>query len=234
MFAGESWSFIHNDSTDETEPFHYWTAMLDSQALAFKIWYFEPNSSFYTVPSGADTIALTSLFAQWVNGASYFTLEKLYGYTTDQLGQPYTQAVVNMPDLGEKSGLPDTTTTQTLDIYGNLTQMNVFDYGNTSGTPTRTYNLTYLNVLGNAGLGHYRLLDQFAVGQFRHYRRRRRAPTISPTSTARPTRRCTSATGLPRPRSPPARELQLWLRTVTTVIHRCNPATPPICGTRIT
>jgi RHS repeat-associated protein len=145
MFAGESWSFIHNDSTDETEPFHYWTAMLDSQALAFKIWYFEPNSSFYTVPSGADTIALTSLFAQWVNGASYFTLEKLYGYTTDQLGQPYTQAVVNMPDLGEKSGLPDTTTTQTLDIYGNLTQMNVFDYGNTSGTPTRTYNLTYLN-----------------------------------------------------------------------------------------
>src|ERR1035438_4179608 len=59
MFAGESWSFIHNDSTDETEPFHYWTAMLDSQALAFKIWYFEPNSSFYTVPSGADTIALT-------------------------------------------------------------------------------------------------------------------------------------------------------------------------------
>jgi RHS repeat-associated protein len=145
MFAGESWSFIHNDSTDETEPFHYWTAMLDSQALAFKIWYFEPNSSFYTVPSGADTIALTSLFAEWVNGASYFTLEKLYGYTTDQLGQPYTQAVVNMPDLGEKSGLPDTTTTQTLDIYGNLTQMNVFDYGNTSGTPTRTYNLTYLN-----------------------------------------------------------------------------------------
>jgi RHS repeat-associated protein len=145
MFAGESWSFIHNDSTDETEPFHYWTAMLDSQALAFKIWYFEPNSSFYTVPSGADTIALTSLFAQRVNGASYFTLEKLYGYTTDQLGQPYTQAVVNMPDLGEKSGLPDTTTTQTLDIYGNLTQMNVFDYGNTSGTPTRTYNLTYLN-----------------------------------------------------------------------------------------
>jgi len=56
MFAGESWSFIHNDSTDETEPFHYWTAMLDSQALAFKIWYFEPNSSFYT--SRAEPIPL--------------------------------------------------------------------------------------------------------------------------------------------------------------------------------
>ena len=32
---------------------------------------------------------------------------------------------------------------QTVDIYGNLTQQKVYDYGNLT-TPARTYNLTYL------------------------------------------------------------------------------------------
>ena len=93
---------------------------------------------------GADTVALLWLYEEAADITYSATLEKLHWYTTDQLGQPYLSTVETYPDYGTTGSLPYTTTTQTLDIYGNLTQAQVWDYGNTSGTPTRTYNLTYL------------------------------------------------------------------------------------------
>jgi hypothetical protein len=146
MFAGESWTFSHNDSYDETQPFHAATFLVDAQANAYKEWTFYPNSHFYNVPSGADTVALLMGYAEAASGTNYITLLKGYNYTTDSLGQPYTSAVANYPDYGTGTpARPYTYTTQTLDIYGNLSQMQVWDYGNTSGTPTRTYSFSYLN-----------------------------------------------------------------------------------------
>jgi RHS repeat-associated protein len=145
MFAGESWCVYGPDSYDETQPFHAWTAIQDSQANSYKIWEFQPNSFFYTVPKGADTVALLNVYGEGAYITYSYTLMKWYEYTIDQLGQPYTWQVGTMPDYGTTGSLPYTYTNQTLDIYGNLTQAQVFDYGNTSGTPTRTYNLTYLH-----------------------------------------------------------------------------------------
>ncbi|MGC1453046.1 MAG: RHS repeat-associated core domain-containing protein, partial [Candidatus Sulfotelmatobacter sp.] len=147
MLAGTEWYFWGNDSYDETQPFHYWTAIADTQAQAYKQWVFYANSYWYSVPSGADMVALVWRYQEW--GATNFaTLLKLYAYAIDSLGQPYTSQVTTYPDFGPigggPTGLPYTVTNQTLDIYGNLTQMQVYDYGNTSQTPTRTYNFTYI------------------------------------------------------------------------------------------
>ena len=142
VFAGVSWSFWGDDSYDATQPFHYWTATSDGQTGSYKQWVFYPNSHFYTVPSGADTVALLTDYVEYNTSTSRYSLLKAYWYTTDQLGQPYASTVATYPDYGV--GYWYTVTNQTLDTYGNLTQAQVFDYGNTSQTPTRTYNLTYL------------------------------------------------------------------------------------------
>ena len=145
MLAGESWTLAGNDSYDETQPFHSYTTITDALANSYKLWQFSPNSAFYTVPSGADTVALLGNYSENATSTGSATLVKTYGYNTGQLGQPYTSAVASYPDYGTgSSNLPYTVTKQTLDIYGNLTQMQQFDYGNTSTTPTRTYNLAYL------------------------------------------------------------------------------------------
>jgi RHS repeat-associated protein len=146
MFAGEQWTFSHNDSYDQTQPFHSSTCLADAQAQAYKEWVFSPNSHFYTVPRGADTVVLLAQYYEASSATNYITSLKGYWYTIDSLGQPYTSSVQNMPDYGTGSpSRPYVYTTQALDIYGNPTQMQVWDYLNTSGTPTRTYNLTYLH-----------------------------------------------------------------------------------------
>ena len=147
MFVNESWSLTHNDTYDETQPFHFYTVLGDTQTQTYKLYAFYPNSQYYTVPSGADTVALLGQYYEVVSGTNSVTLLKDCWYTIDQLGQPYMFQVQTLPDSGinGSNNLPYTFTRQTLDIYGNLTQAQVWDYGNTSGTPTRTYNLTYLN-----------------------------------------------------------------------------------------
>ncbi|HVV74310.1 MAG TPA: hypothetical protein VHI52_22945, partial [Verrucomicrobiae bacterium] len=65
-----------------------------------------------------------------------------YTWTQDAVGNPYVASVVTTLD----GGSPDarqSKAAQTLDIHGNLTQVQQFDYGNLT-TPARIYNSTYL------------------------------------------------------------------------------------------
>jgi hypothetical protein len=56
--------------------------------------------------------------------------------------RPYVGTVVTTLNPGTGSAV-QTKNTQTLDIYGNLSQSQVFHYGNLT-TPARTYNYSYL------------------------------------------------------------------------------------------
>ena len=64
MLAGESWFVSGNDSYDETQPFHYYSAITDYGANSYKVWTFYPNSQFYTVPNGGHTVALLTYYTE--------------------------------------------------------------------------------------------------------------------------------------------------------------------------
>jgi hypothetical protein len=55
-----------------------------------------------------------------------------------------------------------TKTDQTVDVYGNVTQVKKYNFGNLS-TPARTYNYTYLNSSNYTSLGIYNPLTQATV-----------------------------------------------------------------------
>ena|ERR1035437_3481800 len=69
--------------------------------------------------------------------------ENDFTWSQDSVGNSYISATVTTLDSGQ-SYQAQSKTTQTVDIYGNVTQVNNFNYGNLS-TPARTYNYTYLN-----------------------------------------------------------------------------------------
>ena len=66
----------------------------------------------------------------------------IYAWTTDSVGNPYISTDTATEDEGNPTQIVKQTT-QTLDQYGNVTQMKIFDYGFGS-TPMRTYTNTYL------------------------------------------------------------------------------------------
>jgi YD repeat-containing protein len=70
-------------------------------------------------------------------------IRKEYTWTQDGNLRPYVGTVVTTLNPGTGSAA-QTKSTQTLDIYGNLTQSQVFHYGNLV-TPARTYNYSYLH-----------------------------------------------------------------------------------------
>ena len=65
-----------------------------------------------------------------------------YTWTTDSVGNAYISADLTTLDYGLSTQIQKETK-QTKDQYGNMTQMQVYDYGNLS-TPARTYTNTYL------------------------------------------------------------------------------------------
>jgi hypothetical protein len=64
---------------------------------------------------------------------------KNYTWNADTNGNIYIGTVLSTANPA--SGALQSKTVQTLDIYGNITQQQVFDFGNLS-TPARTYNFT--------------------------------------------------------------------------------------------
>jgi hypothetical protein len=111
---------------------HASTTVTDNGAGTSKVWSFGTTAGPF--------LGLVSTYQE--RGASAATLEKDYTWAQDPAGRPYIGSVTTTMDPGQ-TYQAQTKTAQTLDIYGNMTQSQIFDYGNLS-TPARTYNYTYL------------------------------------------------------------------------------------------
>ena len=84
-------------------------------------------------------------------------------WTTDPVGNPYVSSVVTTEDYSNATQVQKQTT-QTLDQYGNVTQLQVFDYGAPGGPPQTTAARTYANTyLTNNGNYTSRWKDRHAV-----------------------------------------------------------------------
>jgi YD repeat-containing protein len=64
-------------------------------------------------------------------------------WTQDSVGNSYISTAIQKMDLGQ-SYEADKRTDQTIDVHGNVTQVLLYNFGNTS-TPVQTYNYSYLN-----------------------------------------------------------------------------------------
>lgn len=131
-----SYAFQHPDSYDETIGYHSSTTVVDpsnaEKQYAPSVIGNGSSVPYLTVPTQYEEIN--------ANGST--PLVKAYSWSQNSAGNTYMSNVVTTLDQGTSNAV-ESTTTQTLDGYGNLTQSQVYDYGNSS-TPARTYALTYL------------------------------------------------------------------------------------------
>jgi RHS repeat-associated protein len=141
MKAGDAWhsyTFYHDDNTSYAA--HYWTALWDNDAKAWKFWVFYLSGAAYALenayyelhplPGGIYPGNWSILFARgtaWSQDNGNLYANWIGKYLFDAPGVNYVVAV----------------TTQALDAYGNLTVQNVYDYPN-AGSVARTYNFSYL------------------------------------------------------------------------------------------
>jgi len=124
---------------DSAAVWHGTTSITDVGAQnAKKVWTFSTNGNY--VPG------LATAYEEHDVNSGPTLLHKDYTWTTDgsagSTGRPYVSTVATKLNPGATYEA-DTKTVQTLDTHGNLTQSQVFDYGNLS-TPARTYNYAYL------------------------------------------------------------------------------------------
>ena len=127
-----SWTI---DRTSSTLNLHPSATVTDGGTGTHKVWNFQTASGpFFGLATAYEeqTAAGTAL------------LHKNYTWSQDTAGNVYIGAVATTLDPGQ-SYQATTRTEQTLDIYGNTTQTKLFDYDNSSTTPNRTYNYTYLS-----------------------------------------------------------------------------------------
>jgi RHS repeat-associated protein/uncharacterized repeat protein (TIGR01451 family) len=131
--SGGALTYTWNIGLDNNAAGHASTTVTDNGAGTSKVW------NFVTVTG--PFLGLVSEYQE--KGASAATVEKDYTWIQDPLGRPYIGSVTTTMDPGQ-TYQAQTKTAQTLDIYGNMTQSQIFDYGNLS-TAARTYNYTYLS-----------------------------------------------------------------------------------------
>jgi hypothetical protein len=127
--------YTWNLTFDTANPkWHAWAILADVGAGTQKQWW-----------AGIDISPLGGLATKYEerDGAGAVLLRKEYGWTQDAAGNIYLNAVVNTLNPGTASAA-QSKTLQILDTYGNLTQSQVYDYGNLT-TPVRTYDYQYLN-----------------------------------------------------------------------------------------
>jgi YD repeat-containing protein len=127
------YSFSHESNTN-ANPVHSYTILDDPGGVGEKYWAFNVSGSYIGLLSqyqGRDrsytpTRTLTQNDITWAGSENPYLSSNL---TTADPGQSYSV---------------QSKTTQTLDSYGNVTQVAKYNFGNLS-TAYRTYNYTYLN-----------------------------------------------------------------------------------------
>ena len=124
---------------DSGATLHGTTTIADAAANATKQWWFETgNAATLGLATQYEEAGPMGLPGAQTQGT---LLRKQYTWTSDANGNVYlgtgiTTATPASNPLQSKS-------VQVVDVYGNVTQQQVYDYGNLS-TPARTYNLTYV------------------------------------------------------------------------------------------
>jgi RHS repeat-associated protein len=128
-----TWSFRHPSSEDTTPPgLHAWVSINDNGAQSTKFYWSAVISS--------NNLVAPTAYEEW-NPDSTVNLHKDFAWTSDGTGNAYTGQVTTTMNPGTSYAVTSKSA-QTMDIYGNLTQSQLFDYGNLT-TAARTYNVTY-------------------------------------------------------------------------------------------
>ena len=136
--AAETNTQLSGEPTDSSRSFHYWmTVSGDGVAPTQKAWWFQTDNTQLNY-------GLVTAFEfrpnYWPSIAG--SRHEDYTWTLSSSNNPYISAVLTTEDDYNPTSVQKKTT-QTIDAHGNLTQMQVYDYGNLTGA-ARTYTNTYL------------------------------------------------------------------------------------------
>jgi len=134
--AERAYPFAH-DPGDAGRTTHLSTMLDDPDGQSEKVWWFQTDTS-------QSNFGLVTAYEarphHWPATAG--GRHDDYTWTTDAAGNRYISAVLTTEDMGNPTQVQKKTE-QTRDIYGNVTQTKIYNYGNLT-TPARTYTNTYL------------------------------------------------------------------------------------------
>jgi RHS repeat-associated protein len=127
---------IYRDSADTNRSVHLYANFFDWSGGSNKVWWFQTDTSQFNA-------ALQTAYEErnYPSGVALFHQDFTWAQTPTS-SNPYISSTLTTLDPGQ-SYQAQKKTTQTLDQYGNLTQMQLYDFGNLS-TPARSYTNTYL------------------------------------------------------------------------------------------
>jgi len=127
---------IYRDSGDTNRSVHLYANFFDWSGGSNKVWWFQTDTSQFTA-------ALQTAYEErnYPSGTALFHQDFTWAQTPTS-ANPYISSTLTTLDPG-RSYQAQKKTTQTLDQYGNLTQMQLYNFGNLS-TPARSYTNTYL------------------------------------------------------------------------------------------
>jgi RHS repeat-associated protein len=128
---------IARDPGDSSRNVHNYAWLIDYGGNAAKVWNFQTNTAGFD--AGLQTAYMEQLYP--APNTQLFHQDFYWAQTPTSLN-PYIATNVTKLDPGQ-SYQAQKQTTQTLDQYGNLLAMQVYDFGNLS-TPVRYYTNTYL------------------------------------------------------------------------------------------
>ncbi|HTS46968.1 MAG TPA: RHS repeat-associated core domain-containing protein [Bryobacteraceae bacterium] len=140
--GGTELTYHINHSSDPNSSVHSYCLLDDADGVAGKWW------SFQTSTSPASSLGLATFHLDYPNvnvGSNQHS--EAYTWTTDSAGNPYISEIVTQEAYNTSNAILKVTT-QTLDQYGNVTQMQLYNYGppgtGQGGSLARTYTNTYL------------------------------------------------------------------------------------------
>jgi len=135
-----TYPFTHSDSGTTITTVHADTTLADPSGVGSKTWFFATSGSGWQ-------IGLATQFVQKASVSGTVLTRDTYTWGQNASGNPYMATKVSVSD--ETSSNPAATkVTQTLDTYGNATQIVTYPISNSTTpatTPMNTYNNTYLS-----------------------------------------------------------------------------------------
>jgi hypothetical protein len=134
--AERAYPFVH-DPGDTGRTSHWWTVLDDPDGQSEKAWWFQTDTSQFNFGL---VMAFEARPHHWPATAG--GRHDDYTWTTDSGGNRYIATVLTTEDMANPTQVQKKTE-QTRDVYGNVTQTKIYNYGNLA-TPARTYTNTYL------------------------------------------------------------------------------------------
>ncbi len=127
---------IYRDSGDTNRSVHLYANFFDWSGGSNKVWWFQTDTSQFNA-------ALQTAYEErnYPVGTALFHQDFTWAQTPTSVN-PYISSTLTTLDPGQSYQVQKKTT-QTLDQYGNLTGMQLYNFGNLS-TPARSYTNTYL------------------------------------------------------------------------------------------